>query len=164
MLFSRTHSNVTDDGLPAKRSKAAKDNTAMPSTSGCAPDGSQQLSGAGDSADSCGGLVPSLHKKKAEKKPKVGSGNGGLDAKLLHAFEQSNDDAETSFCLSLVDQLRRLCPRTQAMVCLQMQQLLFDAEFSMENTTQTWGGSHECSARCHTTTFQTRHAGKFPGF
>ncbi len=43
----------------------------------------------------------------AAKKPKV-----GIEAKLMQAFEATQEDAETSFCLSLVDQLKRLDPCT----------------------------------------------------
>ena len=62
---------------------------------------------------------------QAAKKAKV-----GIEQKLLEAFEANHDDAETSFCMSLVSQLKRLDPRTQAVTRLRIQQLLFDAEFS----------------------------------
>ena len=61
----------------------------------------------------------------ASKKAKV-----SLQEKLIAAFEETRDDAETSFCLSLVEQLKQLSPRQQAIVKLQIQQILFDAEFS----------------------------------
>ena len=60
-------------------------------------------------------------------------GKVGIEHKLLQAFESQQEDSETSFCLSLVDQLRRMDARTQGITKLKIQQLMFDAEISSEH-------------------------------
>ncbi len=60
-------------------------------------------------------------------------GKVGIEHKLLQAFESQQEDLETSFCLSLVDQLRRMDACTQGITKLKIQQLMFDAEFSSEH-------------------------------
>ncbi len=60
----------------------------------------------------------------------------------MEAFESNQDDAKTNFCMSLVQQVKRLDPQTQAVTRLCIQQLLFDAEFPTSSSPGMMGNSN----------------------